>query len=354
VLIPQVAALSLGTAVAGLALLRRGLVGYRTADRVADTGTSTISSLAVGEVRLTGVVEAAEVVLVSALQSVRCVYYRSLIEDEREGERGTDFYEERSVGFRVRDASGSIRVFPRGARFDAPTRLDARADLSGDPPTELDLRVGSAIAVGTRDHEALVAELLRWPSADDVSGAGGQPLSRDRRGRSRYREARLEPGDAITILGRALPFADLADPSGADLGSGPDVPLADPEIAADLAEARAAGTLMDDPEAAWGNAAIPGFGIGRPVRQPTLDPAANPLPIAPSDEAERFERTFEIGPEDLVVAAAPDAPLLIAHGTPAALVDRNRKTFLLGLLGAGLTIVSAMIFAIMLSGGFGP
>ena len=60
-----------------------------------------------------------------------------------------------------------------------------------------------------------------------------------------------------------------------------------------------------------------------------------------------------IGDEDLVVAASPEVPLLIAYGTPGAAVDRHRETYLLGLLGAGLAIMSAMIFAIMLSGGFG-
>ena len=353
VVIPQIAALSGAAAIAGLALLRRGLIGYRTADRFADTGTSTISSVAAGEVRLSGIVEAAEVVLISALQSVRCVYYHASVEQDGDGEVGHDFLEERSVGFRVRDASGSIRVFPRGARFDAPTRFDAKTDLSGDAPSGLDERIGSAIEVGEPDREALVADLLRTPSIRDLEGGWHHSLARDRRGRRHYRESRLEPGDAITILGRALPFGDLADPAGADLGAGPDVPLSDPEIAADLAEARAAGTLLDDPEAAWGNAAIPGFGIGRPVSAPTLDPAANPLPIAGADEAERIERTFEIAPEDLVMAASAEVPLLIAHGMPSAVVDRHRETYVLGLLGASLAIVSAMIFAIMLSGGFG-
>ena len=130
-------------------------------------------------------------------------------------------------------------------------------------------------------------------------------------------------------------------------------PLSDPEIAADLAAARAAGTLHDDPAEAWGNAAIPGFGIGRPVSTPTLDPAANPLPLAPADDAKRFERTFHIAPADLILAASPDAPLLIAHGTPAAAVGRHRETYLLGLLGASLAIMGAMIFAVMLSGGLG-
>ena len=350
---PQIALLSGGAAIAGLVLLRRGLVGYRTADWIADTGTSTISSVAVGEVRVSGIVEPAEVVLISALQSVQCVYFRASIDEDDDGDSGLAFFEERSIGFRVRDASGSIRVFPRGARFDAPMRFEASTDLSGDEPAALDLRVGSAIAVGEPDREALIAELLRMPSMEDLTGDGRHPLLRERRGRRQYRETRLEPGDPITIVGRALPFGELPDPTGADQGAGPDLPLSDPEIAADLAEARAAGTLMDDPEDAWGNAAIPGFGIGRPVRAPNLDPAADPMPLAAAEEAERFERTFEIEPGVLILAASAEVPLLVAFGTPGAIVDRNRETYLLGLLGASLAIVSAMIFAIMLSGGFG-
>ena len=256
-----------GITIAGLELFRRGLGGYRTADRIADTGTSTISSIAVGEVRIAGTIEPAEVLLVSALQSVRCVYFRSTIEEGRDDGSDGDVVEERSIGFRVRDASGSVRVFPRGARFDAPVRFDASTDLTGDEPSGLDLRIGSATDVAERDREALIAELLRMPTPDDAR-AGRSPFASERRGRRHYRETRLEPGDAVTIIGRALPFGDLPDPAGANLGAGPDLPLSDPEIAADLAAARAAGTLHDDPAEAWGNAAIPGFGIGRPVSQP--------------------------------------------------------------------------------------
>jgi len=58
---PPRSPLSDGAAIAGLAMLRRGLVGYRTADRIADTGTSSVSSLAAGEVRIadSGTVEPA-------------------------------------------------------------------------------------------------------------------------------------------------------------------------------------------------------------------------------------------------------------------------------------------------------
>ena len=65
-------------------------------------------------------------------------------------------------------------------------------------------------------------------------------------------------------------------------------------------------------------------------------------------EAARAERLFEIDPETLVLAATADVPLLVAHGTPAAAVERHRETYLLGLLGASLAIVGAMLFAIML------
>jgi hypothetical protein len=169
-------------------------------------------------------------------------------------------------------------------------------------------------------------------------------LGRDTR--HRYKEARLEPGDAVTVIGRAIPFSDLADPSMADAGSGPGPLVDDPEIAADLANARAAGLLTDDPRVAWGNAAIPGFGIGRPTTAPIIDPAANPLPLAPASEATRNERTFTIAPETLVLASSAEAPLLVAHGVPGAVVARRQTRFVVGLLGAVLAIASAMVLAI--------
>ena len=168
-----------------------------------------------------------------------------------------------------------------------------------------------------------------------------------------YREARLEPGDLVTIVGQALPFGDLGDPTSADLGLWTGGAADDPEVAMDLAEAREAGVLADDPAAAWGNAAIPGFGIGKPVRPATIDPEADPLPLGDAADAARAERTFDIAPDTLVVAAVPDAPLLITYGTPGAATERHQDRFIVGLLGAMLAIGSAMVFAVMLDGGFG-
>jgi hypothetical protein len=348
---PGVAAVSGLGVVAGLYLLGRGLGGYRSLIRVSDTSTSTISSLAAGEVRITGAVEAAELTLVSLLQRVPCVYYRSTI--GAAGERGgidPAVTEERAIGFRIRDATGEMRVFPRGARFDAPVRFEGQTSLTGDEPAGLDIRLEGSTQPTETDRATAMAALLTVRDQEDWTRPPG--LLDGRRRRS-YRESRLEPGDLVTIVGRALPFSDLADPAEADLGSGPDVPVDDPEVAADIASARATGSLADDPVAAWGNAAIAGFGIGRPVTRPAIDAAAIPLPLAGSPEAARVKRTFEIDPETLILAASDEVPLLIAHGIPGAVVERGQDRFLLGLLGAILAIASAMIFAVELGGGLG-
>jgi hypothetical protein len=337
----------------GLGLLARGFGGYRTAGRIADTSTSTISSLAAGEVRVSGIIEPAELTLTSLLQCVPCVYYRSSVGVERDDITDrSNLVEERSVGFRVRDASGSLRIFPRGARIDAPVRWHDSTGLMGDEPPGLRVRLEGAFAMAEVDDATAAAELLR---VHDPGSATSSALLGATRGRREYEEARLEPGDEVTVVGTALPFGDLRDPTDADIGGGTDAYTADgdPEIAADLARARATGSLLTDPEDAWGNAAIPGFGIGRPVREPEIDPAANELPIASADEAARTERTFEIAPETLVLSAGRDAPLLIVHGSPGAATGRQEGRFLVGLLGAVLSIASAMVGAMVVSGGLG-
>lgn len=352
----QVVVLLIAGIIAGLGLLARGMGGYRTATRIGDTGTSRIATLAAGEVRISGRIEPAEVVLVSPLQSAPCVYYRSSIGGDGEFDRAQDFAEERAIGFRVADDSGDIRVFPRGARWDAPTTFDDRTGTFGEPPPGLSMRTGGAIGPSEIDREAAIAALLTVKGArpeGEEEGVLGKLSGDGSSGRLRYHEARLAPGDAVTIVGRALPFSDLADPTEADQSIGSRVALDDPEVAADLAEAREAGLLADDAEEAWGNAAIPGFGIGRPVRAPELDPAADPLPLGTTEDAARVERRFEIAPHLLVLASAPDVPLLVAYGVPGAAADRNQATFVIGLLGAMLAIGSAMGLAFMVSGGFG-
>jgi hypothetical protein len=352
IVVPQLLALAVAGVLGGLWLLARGLGSYRLATHIGDTATSAIASMAAGEVRVSGTIEPAELLLISPLQSASCIYYRSSIRRQDEGpELEARFREERAVGFRVCDPSGDVRVFPRGARWDAPVRFDEHDALLGDVPAGLALRAGSALAPGPEDRAAEVARLLSVPTApehsplDFLAGGGSRGLH--------YTEARLAPGDTVTIVGRALPFSDLSDPTEADLAIDGDVAADDPEVAADLAEARAEGHLADDAEDAWGNAAIAGFGIGRPVRTPELDPAAHPLPLAPAADAARAERTFSIAPETLVLASTIDGPLLIVDGAPGTAVERSEGRFVLGLLGAILAIGSAMAVALMLSGGPG-
>jgi hypothetical protein len=358
VIVPQIAVLAGGGLVGGLGLLIRGFGSYRTGLRIADTSTSTITSLAVGEVRVSGVVEPAELTLVSPLQSVPCVYYRASIRESGSdvGDGRDVLGEERSVGFRVRDADGVIRVFPRGGRFDVPNAFDESTGAFGDAPLGLQLREGPAYADPLPDREAQIAALLtvRQPDAEPAGhsfgGAGG-----GRSRRRRYAEARIEPGQVVTVVGQAIPFDQLPDPRGADVGGrqlgmpGSD----DPEVALSIAEARATGTLLADPAAAWGNAAIPGFGIGQPIAAPTIDAAATPLPLAAPEAAERARRTFEIGPRELVIAATPDTSLLVALGAPSSAAGRQQQRFLQGLLGAVLAIGSAVALGVMFSGGFG-
>ena len=53
------------------------------------------------------------------------------------------------------------------------------------------------------------------------------------------------------------------------------------------------------------------------------------------------------------MAASDEVPLLIAHGTPGAATERQQDRFLVGLVGAIVSVISAMVFAVMLVGGFG-
>jgi hypothetical protein len=341
--------------VGGLGALVRGFGGYRAATRISDTSSSRISSIAVGEVRVTGTVEAAEVTLISPLQSTQCVYYRSRI---RQSSRDSDtelFSEERAVGFRIRDETGSLRVFPRSARWDVPARFDASTGMFGDQPAGLQYRMGPAIAPGPLEREAQIAALLtvHEPSTIEGLGVAGYGMSLGGDARRHYVESRLEPGEIVTVIGQVLPFDQLDDPAYASLGGASNDPLSadDPEIALDLAEARAAGVLASDPAAAWGNAAIPGFGIGRPTSPPVLDPAADQPALAAECEAAKNRALFEIQPEQLVLASTPDVPLVIAQGTPMQAAGRQETQFLIGLLGAIVAILGALGFALILGQG---
>ena len=362
----------------GLLLLVRGLVVYRAGEAIRGTGTSRIESLAAGEVRLVGTIEPGPVTLVSPLQSVPCVYYHARILEDRGRERTATLDEERAVGFLLRDATGTLRVFPRGARWDAPTRFDEQSDWAGDDPPGLNLNRGPGVTAATLDRDAEIAALLTVHAPDGggaeeprgildggalaaLTGSGGTGrldagLGGGAAGlggrRRHYEERRLAPGDVVTIVGSAVPFHDIDDPATADRDD-PTLALDDPEVAMNLAEARAAGILVGSPEEAWGNAAIPGFGIGRPTRAPELDPEARPLPIAPAGAEAAAAATFDIPPGELVMAALPDSPLAVRIGSPGESVARDQGALTRGLVGAVVAIASALVLAFAAQGAFG-
>lgn len=339
--------LAAAAVVAGLVLLARGFGGYRSAVRVGDTSTSRVASLAAGEVRVSGIIEAAEVTITSPLQGRECVWYRSRITVSDDDDRPV-LDEERAVGFRVSDGTGSIRVFPRGARIDAPRRLDDRDSAFGEAPASVSRRPGSFNTRIPGDRAAAIAALLtaRQPEpalADEVPGAG--------HGRRRYEEARLEVGDLVTVVGSAQPFGHVQDPDGADRldrHGDPLVALDDPEVAMNIAAAREAG-ILTTPAEAWGNAAIPGFGIGKPVRAPVLEAGVGAAVLATPAEAAAIERVFDLEPDLLVIAHTPEVPLFIAAGSPGEVVAREEGRFLLGLLGAILAIGGAVGLAVILA-----
>jgi hypothetical protein len=348
----QLAALAIGGVALGLVLLARGMRAYLEGARIADTAGSRIRGLAAGEVRVSGVVEAAEVLLVSPLQSRHCVWYRANVSESR-GRAGSAelLAEERSVGFRVRDETGAIRVFPRGGRFDAPDALHASTGLLGDEPVGLDIRRGPGVDAPAALDRAAAVERLTTVHAPGSSSDEPGDLADGLQGRREFHEARIEPGDIVTIVGSAIPFGQLPDPEFADAGGGGDgVGSGDPEVAADLAAARSDGLLAASPEAAWGNAAIPGFGIGRPVRVPALDPGARPQAVADADDATASAAHWDIDPNELILAATPGVPLLVAAGAVAEVTGRESGRFLLGLAGAVLSIASAVVLAVAAGG----
>ena len=329
---------AVGGLLLGLGALWRGFRAQRMGARVEGLATSRIATLAAGEVSVSGTVEPAGVTLISPILARECLYYDAKIRAAND-ENETSWSDTRAVGFFVRDASGTIRVLPRGARWDMPLDID---DSSG-----LTRPLG-----GAPDAPGAL------PSTDSFSGLALLAAAHQKPPQ-RMTEAVLEPGDPVTVVGYALPYRDLTDPASADAFLA--VGETDVEVAGDIAEARAAGLLEGSAEEAWGNAAIPGFGIGQPTRPPELDPAVEPQTATattgtsadtPGSSTPPLSQ-FEIPDDALVLASTADVPLLVAGGIPQEVATRSSDAFLLGLLGAVLAIGSAIVLALSLAGAFG-
>ena len=346
--------------IGGIVLFARGLVAYRRDRLISVVATSSLDGLAAGEVRVSGRVHAVDQLLTSPIQSRPCVWYRARIESTDDNRRVL-LDEERAVHFSITDGRGHIRVVPGGARWEIGTAYAESTSLTGGEPPGLDRRRGAGYGMvmpedpdtmtDAQRQAAIEALLTVGPPApleatdgDDagsfLEGALGTSGGR------RYREARLEVGETVTIVGQALPWADVRQYLEA-MGGGGNV---DRAIADDIADAREAGELAASPEEAWGNAAIPGFGIGRPTRPPELHPDAQPPPAVEPTAHEVAMDRYQIPADELVLARASGGTLAIYLGTPRVATQQHDLAFLLGLVGAVMAVCCTLALGAVLTG----
>jgi hypothetical protein len=353
--------LAMAGLVGGIVLFARGLVAYRRDRLISSVATSSLEAIAAGEVRVSGVVEAINGTLISPLQSKPCVWYRARVETTGDDSRVL-LAEEQSREFRIRDDSGEIRVVPRGARWEIRPVFDERTSWNGAEPPGLSRRSGASFATSLERDPEQMTELERETAAqalltvqrptpttptDGWDKGGGSFFAAKRSEGRRYRESRLEPGQTVTILGQAWPWAEVREVV-LTWDRSDNVERA---IAGDLAWAREMGTLAASPEEAWGNAAIPGFGIGAPTTKPELHPDAHEpdVPDDPSVHREALER-YGIPDEELVLSRGLTGGMAVYLGTPDRATSHHDEAFLLGVVGAVMSALSAFAVGAMLTG----
>jgi hypothetical protein len=76
-----------------------------------------------------------------------------------------------------------------------------------------------------------------------------------------------------------------------------------------------------------------------------------PVDAVASGGSAPTSRTWDLSADTLVVAAAPGVPLLVAAGSPGFATSRASDRFLVGLAGAVLSIGSAVVLAVVVTGG---
>jgi hypothetical protein len=110
------------------------------------------------------------------------------------------------------------------------------------------------------------------------------------------------------------------------------------------------GMLAASPEEAWGNAAIPGFGVGQPTAQPELDPRAH-QPEVPDDDAAHREalEKYDIPDEELVLSRGFKGMAVYA-GPPQVATQHHDFAFVLGLIGAVMAVLCALALGAVLTG----
>lgn len=171
-------------AVAGAGLFFSAFGRLRLWRTMANTPTSKVRSVAMGEAELSGLAqpEPGTELLIAPLSSVHCVWWRFSIEEERtrydsKGRR-EDYWvtlvEQRFDNpFRLADGTGDLRVIPLGAEVDTPPRLN--------------LTTGGLFG----------AARPGGPMVERYPGGLGR--------RKRYKEWRIEPQRPLYALGNLKP-----------------------------------------------------------------------------------------------------------------------------------------------------
>jgi hypothetical protein len=345
--------------VGGLFLFVRGLVAYRRDRLISSVATSSLDGIAAGEVRVSGVVEPIEQTLISPLQSQPCVWYQARVETTGDNARIL-LDEEKSQEFRIRNETGEIRVVPRGARWEIGTAFDERTSFTGSEPASLRRRSGAAYASYIEREPGTMSDLERETAAQALLTVqqpavpfgtedwdkGGNLFSNTMGEGRRYREARLEPGQTITVLGQAWPWGEVREvvikwnPS-SNIERG---------MANDLADAREMGMLASSPEEAWGNAAITGFGIGEPTASPELDARVEQPDVPDVEVHDEALKKYDIPDEELVLSRGLKGGMAIYPGSPQQATQHHDFAFLVGIIGAVMAALCAFALGVLLTG----
>ena len=233
------------------------------------------------------------------------------------------FEEERAIGFRVRDgSSGTIRVFPRGARIDVPGPVRRRATAFArraasrpgvpagpamTPPEPLDREaaIAALLTVRPAEPDRWDGDLPRWRHR---SGRryGGAPRA-GRRGHGRRRGAAVRPPrrsrrrrppgprSATRWLGLDDPMSPLRSPRPGRPGR------------------------CSTPER-LGQRGHPGIRHRAPGPRAGARCRRRPRRPRHGRDAAAMRAHVRPRPDLLVVAAGTDAPLLIAAGAPEEVV----------------------------------
>ena len=301
---PQVFFLTSLALVVGLMAFVRGLLEYRRGVRVSSIRTSVVAGLAAGEVRLTGTIEPLVAALVSPLQGKPAVWYQaSIVEDGRDSR--TVMHEERAVEFGLRDETGVVRVVPRGASWVVPAAFSESTRRGADEPAGLQRRVDTAadatsVAVDPSSASSAGTAIDSTSALGETSGSLASKLRAMLDGKREYQEARLEPGQMVTVVGFAMPPGELSVEGGV-------------VAAADAVE-----------------------GVERVYSADTVDAAAVDDGAAP--------------PEQLVISSGPQGGLVVYAGDPSQARGRHDQNFMLGLGGAIMAGSAAVVLIVLVNG----